>query len=418
MTAVRALMDFRYFVQSPRIDDHDIERISAALAEFHANKHAITAAGFCRGQRNKPIDNWYILKIELMHNIVPSIRNTGVTMQWSVDATEHAHITEIKDPARSSNNNNYDSQICRHLDRMDKCRRFDLATSLLDLRLRTNLDQHVNVNDDIVDSDVDDDNDNDDLPADLLATVKCPGYARPITDYFAMAKVLQRREVGTVPLPLRTFVVGSIADFLCREDTHGYDHVHPLGGARRSGFNTSLPFDKLQIWFKLRLQDTEFHNTTNARPAQTLNCAPPFDIWTFGRYDTVILNNEDGYSWPADGLRGHIIAQIRLILRPIRKTGTQEVWKDRFLTYVQRFTSNSKCEPAMQLHLLKRAKWSNGIRIGDVIPVTQLRAPVNVVPRFGASADPRLTQYNSMEHASEFWLNKYWDKNLFFPLSM
>ncbi|KAG1901625.1 uncharacterized protein F5891DRAFT_950385, partial [Suillus fuscotomentosus] len=213
MTAVQALMDFHYFVQSPRIDDHDIERISAALAEFHGNKHAITAAGFRRGQHNKPIDNWYIPKIELMHNIVPSICNTGVTMQWSADATEHAHITEIKDPARSSNNNNYDSQICHHLDHVDKCRCFDLATSLLDLRLRTNLDQHVNVNDDIVDSDVDNDNDNDndDLPADLLATVKYPGYARPITDYFAMAKVLQCREVGTVPLPLCTFVVGRTA---------------------------------------------------------------------------------------------------------------------------------------------------------------------------------------------------------------
>ncbi|KAG1883387.1 hypothetical protein F4604DRAFT_1920588 [Suillus subluteus] len=307
MTAVRALMDFRYLVQSPRINDHDIERISAALAEFHANKHAITAAGLRCGKSNKPIDNWYIPKIELMQNIVPSICNTGVTMQWSADAMEHAHITEIKDPARSSNNNNYDSQICRHLDRADKCRHFDLAT---------------------IDSD-----DDDGIPADLLSTVKRPGYARPITDYFAITKVLQHRDVGTVPLPLRTFIVGytafhlayspsiraisvhdaaikfglpdlrpAIADFLRREDAHGYHHVHPLGGARRAGSDASLPFDNLQIWFKLRLQNTEFHDSTNVRPVQTLNCAPPSDIWTFGRYDTVIVNNEDGHSWPADGL--------------------------------------------------------------------------------------------------------------------
>ncbi|KAG1849010.1 hypothetical protein F4604DRAFT_1935090 [Suillus subluteus] len=109
MTAVQALMDFRYLIQSPQINDHNIKRISAVLAEFHANKHAITAAGLCRGKDNKPIDNWYIPKIELMQNTVPSICNTGITMQWSTNATEHAHITEIKDPARSSNNNNYDS---------------------------------------------------------------------------------------------------------------------------------------------------------------------------------------------------------------------------------------------------------------------------------------------------------------------
>ncbi|KAG2750292.1 hypothetical protein P692DRAFT_20873234 [Suillus brevipes Sb2] len=296
MTAVRALMDFCYLVQSPRINDHDIERISTALAEFHANKHAITAAGLRRGKGNKPIDNWYIPKIELMQNVVPN-------------------------PARLSNNNNYDSQICRHLDRADKCHHFDLATSLLDSRLRANLDQHVNIDNDTVNSNVDDD-----IPADLLSTVKCPGYAHPITNYFAITKVLQHRDVGTVPLPLRTFVVGctafhlayspslrvisvdnaaikfglpdlqpAIADFHHCEDTHGYYHVHSLGGARRAGSNALLPFDKLQIWFTLRLQNTEFHDSTNVRPAQTLNCAPPSDIWTFGRYDTVTVNNEDGH---------------------------------------------------------------------------------------------------------------------------
>ncbi|KAG1796320.1 uncharacterized protein HD556DRAFT_1431393 [Suillus plorans] len=397
---------------SPWIDDRDIERISTVLAKFHANKHAITAAGFCRGKRNKPINNWYIPKIELMQNIAPSIRNTGITMQWSADTTEHAHITEIKDPARSSNNNNYNSQICHHLDCADKCRRFDLATILLDLRLQTNLDQHLDIDNDVIDFDVDDD---DDLSANLLSTVKCPGYARPITNYFAMAKVLQHRKVGTIPLPLCTFIVGRMAFHLAYSP---YGHIHPLGGARRAGSNTSLPFEKLQIWFKLQLQDTEFHDTTHMQPAQTLNCIPPSDIWPFGRYDTVIVNNEDGHSWPADGLRGHAIAQIRLIFCPIRKMNTQGAWKDRFLTYVQRFNNSSEREPATHPHLLKRAKRSNGTRIGDVIPVTQLRAPVNVVPHFGASADPHLTQYNGMEHASEFWLNKYWDKNTFFPLSM
>jgi hypothetical protein len=113
---------------------------------------------------------------------------------------------------------------------------------------------------------------------------------------------------------------------------------------------------------------------------------------------------------------GHTIAQIRLILRPIGKSGTQWSWKDRFLTYVHRFDISDR-DPATRLHLLKRAKRSNGTRIGDIIPVAQLRAPVNVVPRFGASADNRLTPYNSMEHASEFWLNMYWDKNTFFTLS-
>jgi hypothetical protein len=121
-------------------------------------------------------------------------------------------------------------------------------------------------------------------------------------------------------------------------------------------------------------------------------------------------------------ISGHTVGEIRLILRPVGKASTNWSWKDRFLAYVYRFDiipqGGSDREPSTQLHVLKRAKRSNGTRVGDVIPVTQLRAPVNLVPRFGASADNRLTPYNSMEHASEFWLNKYWDKNTFFPLSM
>ncbi|KAG1724787.1 hypothetical protein EDB19DRAFT_1599790, partial [Suillus lakei] len=73
IAAVQALMEFRYLIQSPRIDDNDIERISGALTEFHTNKHAITAGGFCHGTKNKVIDNWYIPKLELMQSIVPSI---------------------------------------------------------------------------------------------------------------------------------------------------------------------------------------------------------------------------------------------------------------------------------------------------------------------------------------------------------
>jgi hypothetical protein len=46
------------------------------------------------------------------------------------DTTEHAHITLIKDPGDATNNNNYDPQICRFLDRAEKCRLFDIGVHL------------------------------------------------------------------------------------------------------------------------------------------------------------------------------------------------------------------------------------------------------------------------------------------------
>ena len=82
------------------------------LTDFHKHKDSILTADARRGKGNWLIDNWYIPKLELMQNIAPSVRHSGVAIQWTVDITEHAHITEIKDPAWQSNNNNYDPQIC------------------------------------------------------------------------------------------------------------------------------------------------------------------------------------------------------------------------------------------------------------------------------------------------------------------
>ena len=50
-------------------------------------------------------------------------------------------MTEVKDPLYG-NNQNYKSQICRSLDGIDKCRRFDMATAIceacVDFRFLTN----------------------------------------------------------------------------------------------------------------------------------------------------------------------------------------------------------------------------------------------------------------------------------------
>ena len=136
MIALHALMDFCYRVQACQIMETDIGLINSALQEFHVHKDSIITSGLCRGKGNKPIENWYIPKIELMQSMAPSISRVGVAIQWSADITEHAHIDQIKDPARASNNNNYHPQICRQLDRLEKCRNFKLALSLRDPELR------------------------------------------------------------------------------------------------------------------------------------------------------------------------------------------------------------------------------------------------------------------------------------------
>ncbi|KAI6023277.1 hypothetical protein EDC04DRAFT_2606778 [Pisolithus marmoratus] len=105
LTAIWALTDFHYHSQAPKLTDVDITKLTASLQEFHDNKAALMDAG-ARGT--------------LDH----CIRSMGTLGQWSADITEHAHITIIKDPAQSGNNQNFDTQICWYLDHQEKCQLF------------------------------------------------------------------------------------------------------------------------------------------------------------------------------------------------------------------------------------------------------------------------------------------------------
>ena len=70
------------------------------------------------------------------------------------------------------------------------------------------------------------------------------------------------------------------------------------------------------------------------------------------------------------------------------------------------------------MFVLKRAVRASGTMLGDIIPLTQIRALADLVPRFGAQADPWLTKQTSLAYSNELWLNKYFDKETFFALHL
>jgi hypothetical protein len=74
-------------------------------------------------------------------------------------------------------------------------------------------------------------------------------------------------------------------------------------------------------------------------------------------------------------------------------------------------------EPKSSMYILKRARRAKGELIGDILPLQQVRTPVDLTPCFGNVANRRLTKYNSSTYCSEFRLNKYFDKELYLSLS-
>ena len=131
---------------------------------------------------------------------------------------------------------------------------------------------------------------------------------------------------------------------------------------------------------------------------------------------------------------GHIIADICIIFRIIPSSHrhsedvTQHVY-NRFLAYVRRYDivnqpnpENTSLrgvypEPNTSLYVLRKSTRANGELLGDIVPLDQIRGLVDLTPRFGSKANRRLTYSSSTAYSSEFYLNKYFNKELYYALS-
>ncbi|KIK10674.1 hypothetical protein PISMIDRAFT_20186 [Pisolithus microcarpus 441] len=450
-------MEFHYLAQAPVITEEGCEKIAAALAEFHRYKHAIIDGGLRRGdQSGLVLEHWEIPKLELLQSVVPSIPQVSSVLQWSADTTEHAHIEVVKDPASRTNNKDYSSQICRHLDRVEKCQMFDTAVHLHRATVAGFSSSAIERDEDRSDREVgyaanDADEAGEAVLNDLWAPKQSP------SDFFDIAA----KHVASTALsssPLRTFTHGSTAfhlnlcpslrrlsvdsaaekfaipdlhsalgDFLALHSCHGR-RIRPFGRTRQSAQDTPLPFKYLQIWYKVRIQQRDYHDRTSTASTYTIHAKPPNSHWKYGRYDAAILQVDEGHDWPDSSLTGmffrmhssgtnlsagHAVVEVRLIMRPHPPQGTNVVWANRFLVYVRRLDIIN-VELATHLPMLKRAVRASGSYFGDIFPLDQISSFAHVVPWFGETADKRLTYMNACHASQSFYLNRYFDKDFFY----
>ena len=68
------------------------------------------------------------------------------------------------------------------------------------------------------------------------------------------------------------------------------------------------------------------------------------------------------------------------------------------------------------MYVLKHSQQSDRTVIGDVVPLQQIRTLLDLVPQFGEAANKQCTKEMSLELSLEFWLNKYFEKELFYAL--
>jgi hypothetical protein len=355
LIAIRSLMDFRYLSQAREIDEDRCAKILAALGEFHDYKKAIVEAGVRTGKGNKIIDHFRIPKLEFLQSVISNIRANGVAIQWSADVTEHANITLIKDPARSGNNRNYEAQICRYLDRADKCRGFDIATAVSDAQV--DFKGNIGCTPETRENDEGDDEDTIspeplealDSTSSLLARIQpvsALSGTRVIKDYFQLAESLLRGEHPQAPLPFRTFAntssalhltrdpsfkqmsIDEVAQIFCLPDLHislmeyiqharaGSTCVQIIGGRRTaaSAAARQLPFDSLEVWSSVRVQTKAYHSPNEPLPPLTVNASPPSEKLPLGKYDAVLVNTDPSMCWPKSGIKGICTKLLRYFI--------------------------------------------------------------------------------------------------------
>ncbi|KAJ6461670.1 hypothetical protein C8R45DRAFT_841979 [Mycena sanguinolenta] len=464
LATIASLVDFFYHGQAPKIAECVLEQMSECLAKFHLNKSSIIDAGVRKGKKG-PIKNWWIPKLEFLQSVVDAIRDSGAPLQWSADVTERAHIDLVKDPARNSNNQNHENQICRHLDREEKCRNFDLATAMasagVDFGAGAPFRQDCNHSSDALQED---DpplllNSTSKLLAQIDPATRLGGANRTVANFFLQSTLLRDGRFPNAPLPYRTFTspdnktafnlnrdyVGKRISIEEASTRFVLPDLRPalaaylrkaagsqivIGGKRPNLPDDNIFFDQLEYWKSVRIQSRSFHDQEKIMLPETANAAPPDQEWKCGRADAVIVNTDSQFQWPQSGLRGsHTVCQLHMIFRVVpRPSYATPPGTEGFLAYVQRFDIvpqqnpvtkqyGSFPEPASGMYALKRARRADNSPRGDIIPLDRLRCPAELTPQFGKKADAHLKKETSLDHWDNFWLSKWFNKEFFYALS-
>ena len=295
---------------------------------------------------------------------------------------------------------------------MDKCFHFDLATYI------TECEDQVEDQDDGF-SDSDSEEHEPDIKKDHLSKYHTP--VCQISNYFSILSALLSAK-PSAPRPYHTFVTSTTGFHLAIKPSLWVSideatTLYQLSGLKDviTTFFTSqgmqLCMDRLQVWHKIHVQQLAYHDRKTPLVPQMLRAVPPSNTHPYGQYDMAIISPQLQSDWLKSGLRGHLVAQLQIIFHLTHS--------DLFLIYVQHFTiaAHSNPSPVTGMHKLQWATRRNGKHICGVILLTQIWSLAHLILNFSNEAHSHLMNLSSYELTNEFWLNKYWTKELYYALS-
>ncbi|EGO18433.1 hypothetical protein SERLADRAFT_444104 [Serpula lacrymans var. lacrymans S7.9] len=424
--AICAIIDFIYQAQSPVHTTSSLATMVDMLKEFHEEKDVILMKGARKGKEG-PLKHFWIPKLELMQNFACSIKRMGSVMQYTTDVTEHLLITHCKHPFSHGTNHHHDfeQQCVQVLSVLERLCVFSFYTLLESHGL------------DLVGVIVEEE--------DSVVEVVNP-------ELLWLSRVLPDDDHKAGPRPMRNlfidgiwsqdgntaFYVNKTVDFpkLSIDDAaakFGLEDFRPapanytcqLNQTRRLGGPYDFPFTHVRVWFKFRIQQHSVHKANTIMAPQTVQAQAPSAAASQGTCDAVLAGDPSA--------NGSITLQVRMVFQLIPpKNTTIPAHLSPILLYVQNFRfagrRNSKGvvleEPDIDMFLVERTFCSmldssgQKMRMGGIIPLSQVAYPVDLIPVFGSHIEPQLNANNTLERPTQFYLNNFSDKEIYqTPLS-
>ncbi|KAH8985112.1 hypothetical protein EDB86DRAFT_3066078 [Lactarius hatsudake] len=403
LCAIRALVDFIYQVQSPLLTESAIVKFVDALWKFHDEKEAIIAAGTRMGSKG-PIDHFNIPKLEILHHFACSTKMMGVPIQWTADVTERLHITEVKHPFRATNHRNFEEQCTRILDRLERVHLFDLICSFLA---------------------------NGNLKHENLAAVEAVLAVEQDLDTAHSLTATAHEMIVTSRRPTANYFLNGFVS----SDSLTAFHLNKTPDIASISISDAANLYALQDFWPALGDFTRGLSHQQLIPAQTVQALPLSKKHPQGLCDAVLIHThgdagDESFQVFANSnvsIETQVV-QVRMVFQPISREQPSESIHP-LLCYVQKFSFVGRAEDGTRLkeqnvgmylvwRQFRAPTVGSGERMhmGDITPIIDIARAVDIVPVYGARMDPRITAENSLDIPTDFYLNDFSDKEIYYTL--